>query len=299
MNQTIHSLPPSSSPGPRSDLPNLDEKGGINWFHTSLGQALLKEETERCRRLIPAGYYPTSVQVGMPVTDFLGGVGTGLRIQVIGETSKGPEGSGGPHVFSNFQGTVSRHPDLGAGVIADETALPFPERSVDLMVLPHTLDFSEHPHEVLRQVSQILSAEGCVVVVGFNLLSIYGLIRGFSGASKPVPWNGQYYSVSRIQDWLTLLGFDVVGAGMMAYRPPFQHAGYWEKMAFMEHAGDRWWPGLGGVYVIVGRKRELSVSSGHAKVARWRQLLPAIARPAASSRAARQGLKLVRNKTDR
>ena len=80
---------------------------------------------------------------------------------------------------------------------------------------------------------------------------------------------------------------------MAAYRPPIQNPIYREKLAFLEQAGDRWWPGLGGIYIIVGRKKEFTASAQPAIVNRWRSLLPGIARPAASQRAAKARLKLV------
>jgi hypothetical protein len=62
----------------------------------------------------------------------------------------------------------------------------------------------------------------------------------------------------------------------------------------MDKAGNRWWPGLGGVYVIVGRKREMAVTPRSQPIKSWKRLIPGIAQPAAQ-RAAKMGMKLVVN----
>ena len=163
---------------------------------------------------------------------------------------------------------------------------------MDLVALPHTLDFCNDPHEVLRQVSQILVPEGCVAITGFNSTSFYGAIRMFRKSGGQVPWNGSYYTVRRVQDWLSLLGFDLAGAGMISYIPPLKSQKWRDRLDFVEKAGDRWWPGFGGVYVIVGRKREMGTNMLHSTRPAWQRLIPGIAQPAAQ-RAGKVRLRLV------
>ncbi|MDD9854698.1 MAG: SAM-dependent methyltransferase, partial [Gammaproteobacteria bacterium] len=55
-----------------------------DWFDTSLGRFVLREEQRHCARLVPAGYYPNALQVGRPAVDFLRGVETGQRFLVVG-----------------------------------------------------------------------------------------------------------------------------------------------------------------------------------------------------------------------
>ena len=45
-------------------------------------------------------------------------------------------------------------------LVTDAAALPFPEASLDLVVLPHTLELSADPHQVLREVERVLVPEG-------------------------------------------------------------------------------------------------------------------------------------------
>ena len=254
-----------------------------DWFESSLGQSLLEQERRHCRKLVPSGYYPRSLQAGRPSVNFLDGIETGGRF-FVGE--RAPQG----RTEHGERGESDTEPLHCA--VAKASAMPFADKTHDLIVLPHTLDFCEDPHGVLREVNHILVPQGCVVITGFNGLSLWGIARlVMKGANRP-PWNGRYRRVGGVQDWLSLLGFELVGAAMLGYQPPLQNDRWRRKMAFIEKAGARWWPGLGAVYVIVGRKKEIAVSSGGVTRLQWRRLLPGMAQPAA----ARVELKLVRAK---
>ena len=59
----------------------------------------------------------------------------------------------------------------------------------------------------------------------------------------------------RIRDWLTLLGFEVQGSAFGAYAPPVGSPRWLERWRFMDRGGPRWWPVLGGSYLLHGVKR--------------------------------------------
>lgn len=249
----------------------------MDWFETSLGHWLVEQECSRCRDMIPAGYYPTALQLGLPAHDFLRNLDD-VEVGVKFVTSSRPGAVTGAAGEADGTG-----PGLH-GVIASPGALPFGEKAHSLIVLPHVLDFCGDPHRVLREVNQILVPEGCVVITGFNQLSLWGLYRylpGFEG-SRSAPWRGHHYRAGRVQDWLSLLGIDIVGACMLAYHPPLQSQRWRDKFGFLDRMGDRWWPGLGAIYMIVGRKREFARGDGTRRLA-WRRFIPAIARPAVTA----------------
>ena len=255
-----------------------------DWFESSLGQSLLKQERHHCRKLVPSGYYPRSLQAGLPALNFLDCLETGGRF-FVGERALRVSGASGQ---SEITGDAARPVHCA---VAKSSAMPFADKTHNLIVLPHTLDFCEDPHGVLREVNQMLVPQGCVVITGFNRLSIWGALRPLmKGASGP-PWSGHYRRVGLVQDWLSLLGFELAGAAMMTYLPPLQNEKWRRKLAFIDQAGARWWPGLGAVYVIVGRKKEIAVSGRGVTRLQWRRLLPGVAQPAA-----RVKLKLVRAK---
>jgi len=125
---------------------------------------------------------------------------------------------------------------------------------MDLVVLPHTLEFAAYPHQILREAARVLRPEGNLIISGFNPHSLWGLHRAL-GRRQGYPWHGQFIALHRIKDWLALLGFEVAGIRFAAYAPPFHQTKWLERFAFMEAAGDRWWAVSGGVYFVHAIKR--------------------------------------------
>ena len=139
-------------------------------------------------------------------------------------------------------------------VLCDLTALPIASHSTDLVVLPHQLEFSEDPHQILREVERILIPEGQVVIVGFNPISLWGL-RNRLDRSGHFPWHGRYLSTTRLKDWLKLLGFETDRGIQGCYAPPIEHPQWLQRWHFLESAGKRWWSFAGGVYILRAIKR--------------------------------------------
>ncbi|MGZ9159332.1 MAG: class I SAM-dependent methyltransferase [Nitrospira sp.] len=137
---------------------------------------------------------------------------------------------------------------------ADFRDLPVATNSTDLVVLPHVLEFSEHPHQILREVARILMPEAQVIIAGFNPFSLWGWRRKFHRAGE-FPWRGCFISLMRVKDWLALLGFEITGGQMACYAPPARQQKWLDRTKFMEAAGDRWWPIAGGVYFLQAVKR--------------------------------------------
>ena len=127
--------------------------------------------------------------------------------------------------------------------------------SLDIVILPHVLEYSLEPHQVLREVERVLIAEGHVVILGFNPWSFWNLFRVFNFWKKPAQWNSHFLAASRVIDWLTLLGFDVVQQEGYFYQLPIQNNKIVKKLGFLEKIGQRLWPKMGAGYVLVARKR--------------------------------------------
>lgn len=144
-----------------------------------------------------------------------------------------------------------------ADVLCDPTELPFSANSIDLVVLPHALEFSSDPHQVLREIERILIPEGQLVLTGFNPYSLWGLKQRARKKSPCVnfPFAGNYISVQRLKDWLQLLGFEVDRGCFGCYAPPFEQQSWLRRFRFMEAAGDRWWGFAGGVYMLRAVKK--------------------------------------------
>ena len=143
------------------------------------------------------------------------------------------------------------HPDL----YAQFHELPFATQSIDLVVLPHVLEFTTEAHAILREVDRVMMPEGRLIIVGFNPWSLWGLRSAIGPARGDYPWNGRFVSLPRVKDWLGLLGFDVNAGRLIGYAPPFDSEKLRRRFGFMEPAGDRWWAVGGAVYMLQAIKR--------------------------------------------
>ncbi len=200
-----------------------------DWFETPLGQHVLYREQRYFDHAVSDVFGFNAVQVGLPQIDFLRNSRIPLRV------------------------TCAVAPT--AGVRADAMFLPFENQSLDLLLLPHVLEFSAHPHQVLREAERVLRPEGRLVMAGFNPRSLWGLARTLQGGERGYPWNGSFLNISRVKDWMVLLGLEVAAGSMCCYRPPINKENWLRRMRFMEPAGDRWWAMGGGVYFLQAVKR--------------------------------------------
>jgi len=142
-------------------------------------------------------------------------------------------------------------------VVHDFAELPFASQSLDLIVLPHVLEFAEEPHQVLREVERVLIPEGQVIICGFNPASLWGLrqVTGRLTGAHFLPEHGEFISLPRLKDWLKLLSMEVNRGHFGCYAPPCLTEKWLSRFAFMEEAGERWWPYLGAVYMVQAIKR--------------------------------------------
>jgi len=132
--------------------------------------------------------------------------------------------------------------------------LPFQAESLDVVILPHTLEFSATPHKLLRECERILIGEGHLIILGFNPWSLYGLWRLFLAWRGEPPWNGHFYRHARIKDWLSLLDLELVGTERCFFRPPLRHPRLLNRLGFVEKLGGYCWSYFGGVHIMVARK---------------------------------------------
>ncbi|HED18589.1 MAG TPA: methyltransferase domain-containing protein [Gammaproteobacteria bacterium] len=141
------------------------------------------------------------------------------------------------------------------GLLGSAENLPLKSDSVDAFVLPHVLEPAADAHQVLREIDRCLVAEGHVIILGFNPYSWWGLRRLMFGWRGRVPWSLKFYSLPRLKDWLSLLGFDTIKTRYLFPHPPWQYgAGHAKERLLHRFHRDRW-PWLAASYVLVARKR--------------------------------------------
>jgi SAM-dependent methyltransferase len=214
------------------------------WFQTPAGQYLLEWERTHVDEAVADIFGYHALQLGVPELE-------GLRANRM------------PH---QWLAAESWPPDassaLRVNVVSDFTALPFPASSLDLVVLPHTLEFSKNAHASLREVERVLVPEGRVVICGLNPTSLWGLrqkrahlYRRLGMGQLFLPDGGDFIGYWRLRDWLHLLGFEIEVGKFGCYRPGVNSARWLERTAWMDRAGARWWPIFGAAYFLVAVKR--------------------------------------------
>jgi len=204
-------------------------KGFDDWLATPQGQYVLAWEQEKYDLLVADIFGFNALQLGLPQHDFLRANRMPFRFRCDDKDTACTE------------------------VRASSYQLPIASGSIDLVILPHVLEFDAKPHQILREVERVLVPEGQVIVTGFNPFSLWGARRKFARAEAAPPWRGQYLSVPRLKDWLTLLGFETEAGSFGCYAPPV--ARELQRWRLMELAGNRWWPIAGATYIIQAVKR--------------------------------------------
>ena len=169
--------------------------------------------------------------------------------------------------------------DSGAALFAEPAALPLQSDSVDVMLLPHTLEFEPDPHEVLREVGRVLRGEGELLILGFEPLGAWSLRDVFTRGGCP-PGLKRKISESRMADWLKLLGFEVGAAERFLYAPPFSSLHSGKARGWLERIGRRAWPRFSGAYLLHARKRVHSLTPVRLR-SRMRTAVIGVAEPAA------------------
>ena len=202
------------------------------WPATVLGQSFQQATAAELFRIFPQTYFSVVLDLGPGAVKYFEYIDTGIHFRV----------------------NPIKQEDVALTVIGKWEGLPLGRNSVDLCVLQHTLDFAIDPRRVLREAIEVLSPPGWIVICGFNPMGLWGIARILFQSSKKMPWLGRFVRPAKLQDWMTLLGLQVMSARFFFYRPPVDSMTALKKLNAMERAGSRWWPTFSGAYLIAGQK---------------------------------------------
>ena len=245
------------------------EKMGLqDWFQTPPGRYLLAWERAQFDSTVADIFGYHALQLGLPELDALRAnrmphrwLATGTVPGLVSNLCTPAPTSVSP-ARAALDGSQAQPQPLRAALVADFAALPFPENSLDLVVLPHALELNVDPHAALRDVERVLVPEGRVVISGLNPASLWGLrqrrahlYRRFGAGELFLPEAGDTIGYWRMRDWLRLLGFEVEVGRFGCYRPAVSSEKWLQRFEWMDRAGGRWWPILGAVYFLVAVKR--------------------------------------------
>lgn len=204
------------------------------WLASKRGRNLLALETRELRRVLPDLFGRHILQIG----NWGGGEALLSASDMLHRAVLGTLGA----------------PETQA-LIRPES-LPILSKSVDAVLLPHTLEFSPTPHILLREVDRILTDRGRLLILGFNPWSAWALRRRVGLGGRAFPRGARFYRTGRLGDWLELLDFEVTEQRSFGVGFPWVHA--------RTVGGSMSLPGLLNPvmegYLIVAKKRVIPMS---------------------------------------
>ncbi len=212
------------------------------WYQQPLGQGVLQHERELLAQLLPGLFGYHLLQLGDTLgIEHLAASRISHRMVMLDDSHQSSRANATLAGLEYLQGYAA--------------SLPLASDSLDVVLLPHQLEYAREPHQLLREVDRVLIPEGHLVLLGFNPWSLFGVRRLLQGWRDEAPWSGHFYTPLRLKDWLSLLGFDTVLLRHYFHRPPLQHPATMSYLHRMESLGQRLWPPLGGGYLLVAKKR--------------------------------------------
>ena len=181
------------------------------WFETPPGRYLLAWERAEFDRAVSDIFGYHALQLGLPELDAL-------------------QANRMPHKWLALRGARCRETRRESAARIRRAQISRPCRSnesLDLVVLPHSLELDADPHAALREVERVLVPEGKVVICCLNPASLWGLrqrrahlCRGLGcRGSLFLPNAGDFIGYWRLRDWLRLLSFEVESGHFGCYRP--------------------------------------------------------------------------------
>ncbi|KJV07356.1 class I SAM-dependent methyltransferase [Methylocucumis oryzae] len=163
------------------------------WYQTPRGKLLKELESEFLQRSITVSCQQTVLQIGGLgfETDFvdcsLYKYYTILDAKLLGCTSA-----------QKIQAKAYR--------------LPLKSDSVDMIIVPHLLEFDHYRFQTMREIERVLKPEGIVLVMNFNPWSFWVRYMYLWEKRFSDSWRAHFIGRNRVLDWLKLLNFEVTSA---------------------------------------------------------------------------------------
>jgi len=214
-----------------------------HWLSQSLGHLLIQAEQEVLIKLLDSYFGKHGLFVGVPAQEKL------------------------------FHSTVTAQSILLTPLLvkhqhykiieSDFYELPIRSGSVELVVLPHTLEHITNPQKLLSEACRIVKPEGHIIILGFNPLSLWG--RKFKSILP-----------GKVRKWLSLEDFELVRHENFLFRPPTQKKNLFHNLRFLETVGQKFLKPFGGVYVLIAKAKVIPLTPIRL---RWKQHLSGLGVP--------------------
>ncbi|MQP64173.1 methyltransferase domain-containing protein [Niveispirillum sp. SYP-B3756] len=176
-------------------------------------------------------------------------------------------------VMPASQGVIG-WPPAGPGrvTLADEAELPFPDMSIDRVLLIHGLECTEELRPLMRELWRILAGGGRLITVAPNR-------RGIWARSDRTPFGmGSPFSPSQLKRTLQANMFVPEREDYALFLPPTESRFLLASAGAVEELGRRWFRAFAGVHMIEASK-QIYASAARAKQKERHRLLSPAAQP--------------------
>lgn len=157
----------------------------------------------------------------------------------------------------------------GRTVLVDEADLPFPDNSMDRILLVHGLEHTEQLRAMLREVWRVLDESGRILVVVPNR-------RGIWARLERTPFgHGHPYTPGQLSRLLRDCLFTPTAEAGALFVPPVRSRMVLGAARAWDNAGSRWFPRFAGAVVMEAGKQIYAASAVTAPARRRAVQVPA------------------------
>jgi len=143
----------------------------------------------------------------------------------------------------------------------------------------HALSQSSDPHAILREVDRILIQDGKLVIIDFNPVSLWGVRHLFQSWLDDAPWAGHFYTARRLDDWVSLLGFEQLHHYQCGHMLPLNYQKLIDKSHILSKFMQRWLAFSSALNVLVFEKNTIPLTPVRKQWVKRQILPPKVARP--------------------
>ncbi len=210
-----------------------------NWLNgASFGKYLTKLEKAFLRQKLANLRFGTILQIGLPSWQFK---------NMFAQESQ--------YIIQNS------YPHPETMLIADDTALPWKEESIDTVIWPHGLDTLANTEYAIAEIARILVPGGHLLLTGLNKSGYWRFFQQRHTLLQFCHPRTVATIVAKMQNYhLFMTEGQFIGYGL----PKF----YGAKHHTIELMGNRWWPHLAAIYglVLVKRCIPLTIIANQTKI---------------------------------
>jgi SAM-dependent methyltransferase len=91
-------------------------------------------------------------------------------------------------------------------------SLPIKSESMDLVIIPHLLEFDAQRFQTMREVNRIIKPGGELIILNLNPYSFSVRFQFLWDRKLADSWRAYFISKARILDWLKLMNFEILAS---------------------------------------------------------------------------------------